>query len=312
MPRHSQSSVFQLSNGIHSLAVAPIAGGSVASWRLHQLPWSGAPFSTPLDIWRPGSLTSREAISMASMPLLPWCNRISQGGFKSGQGFHSLTPNLSGEVLPIHGDGFLQAWHVTHVNSNAMRLQLLSQCFHGNPHAYIAEQAIELVKDGMHHTLRLEHLGKHPLPYGIGQHPWFLNQTATRLQADVTGMWLCDSQVLPTVHTQVFEPDKDVRHSVSTSGSLIDNLYDGWNGQACIDYPAHHLKLSLKADLTVGGDNKPCYLMVYRPPHANIFCIEPVSHPVDAFNQPGQPGLHWLNQGESMCMQLTWRFMPMT
>lgn len=248
---------------------------------------------------------------MASMPLLPWCNRVSHGGFTSAQGFHSLTPNLSGEKFPIHGDGFLQAWHVNHVNATAVQLQLRSERFNGNPHDYQADQAIELVKDGMQHTLRLKHLGTHALPYGIGQHPWFSTQSAKRLQADVSGMWLCDSEVLPTTHTQVFEPDKDVRHAVSTTGSLIDNLYDGWNGKACVDYPSHQLRLSLKAELTVCGENKPCYLMVYRPANANIFCIEPVSHTVDAFNQPGQPGLHWLNQGESMCMQLTWRFVPM-
>jgi aldose 1-epimerase len=190
-------------------------------------------------------------------------------------------------------------------------MQLTSNRYLGNPHHYAATQIVELTPDGMLQTLQLTHLGQHPLPYGMGQHPWFVNTTATRVQADVTGIWLCDSQYLPTQHTSKFDADKDLNLSISTKGSLINNLYDGWSGHASIDYPLYGLKLLLHAELNVCGANKPCFLMVYRPENSEVFCLEPVSHTVDAFHQPEQAGLHWLSHNENMSLTLTWRFTPL-
>jgi aldose 1-epimerase len=50
-------------------------------------------------------------------------------------------------------------------------------------------------------------------------------------------------------------------------------------------------------------------LIVYSPSaEAPFLCLEPVSHPVDAHNLPGQPGLVRLEPGEglSASMVLAW------
>lgn len=291
-----------------SLVLAPAIGGSVVSWKLHQLPGSLSALSEPLNIWRAGQSNSIDAISMASMPLLPWCNRISQGGIPSAQGFYPLTPNLHGEIFPIHGDGFLQAWTLIDRHATQATLRLVSDKFLGNPQHYEAHQVFELTDQGMVQTLALKHLGKNTMAYGLGQHPWFLNDSATHVKAEVSGMWLCDPQYLPTTHTQILDPDKSLHSGMSTKGRLINNLYDGWSGSATLNYPSHGLQLTLHAEFRVCDTPKPCYLMVYRPENSAVFCLESVSHTVDAFHQQGQPGLHWLQTGESMSLKLTWRF----
>jgi aldose 1-epimerase len=50
-------------------------------------------------------------------------------------------------------------------------------------------------------------------------------------------------------------------------------------------------------------------LILYSPSaQAPFLCLEPVSHPVDAHNLPGQPGLVRLAQGESLSafLALSW------
>ena len=50
-------------------------------------------------------------------------------------------------------------------------------------------------------------------------------------------------------------------------------------------------------------------LILFSPDGAaDFFCAEPVSHPVDAHNLPGQPGLAVLEPGQTMTvrMRLEW------
>ena len=49
-------------------------------------------------------------------------------------------------------------------------------------------------------------------------------------------------------------------------------------------------------------------LLLYRPPDQAFFCLEPVTHPIDAFHLPDRPGLRVLRTGESLAMQVQWRF----
>ena len=42
------------------------------------------------------------------------------------------------------------------------------------------------------------------------------------------------------------------------------------------------------------------YLMLFQMPNEPFICLEPQSHPVDAHNMEGQPGLVLLGKGENM------------
>ena len=87
-------------------------------------------------------------------------------------------------------------------------------------------------------------------------------------------------------------------------GQPIDNAFTGWSGTARIEWPDAGWALNLhQADIPTDA----C-LLVFRPESGPSFCVEPVTHPVDAIHLPGQPGLRWLEPGASMTLDLRWAF----
>jgi aldose 1-epimerase len=155
----------------------------------------------------------------------------------------------------------------------------------------------------------VQHLGTAPLPYGLGVHPWFPRTPRTRITASVQGVWLSGADPLPTGHTADFPPGWNLGEGADANGSLIDNGYTGWGGTACISWPERNLQLTLAMPnfAREGGAAEHCCL-IYRPPVGPAFCFEPITHPIDAFHLPGTPGLRTLAAGESMSLEMQWRF----
>jgi aldose 1-epimerase len=309
-PRHA---VHWLNDGQQRLGLIPSLGGSVAAWQLLCLP--GAPHSNPLehpttmpfDLWRPWS-GADDLYATASFPLLPWSNRVSQGGFEHAGQFHPLRPNRAGEPFPIHGEGWLQPWVVSTQNESTIDMRLQSHAFLGSPFHYEASQRYELKPDGIDQTLTVVHTGEQPLPYGVGQHPWLLRTSTTRMRAQVAGVWLAGPDGMPVEHARRFSDRWDLSKGVLATGSPIDNAFTGWSGLARVDWPdaGVHLTLSVVPSAAEGHDGH-C-LVVYRPREGPCFCMEPVTHPVDAIHLPGQPGLKTLQPGEALSLHLRWRF----
>ncbi|OIQ72801.1 aldose 1-epimerase [mine drainage metagenome] len=187
-------------------------------------------------------------------------------------------------------------------------MTLDSQSFDSNPYVYQALQRFVLIEGGMDQTLTVTHTGARPLPYGLGQHPFFLRSSGTRLTASVQGVWLSGKDPLPTAHTAEFPEGWDPRRSMDVNGTLIDNVYTGWSGEACISWPEHRLALTMRVpDIQIRGQHDGLCLL-YRPPVGPAFCFEPVTHPIDAFHMPGIAGLRVLCPGESLTLKLEWRF----
>jgi aldose 1-epimerase len=80
-------------------------------------------------------------------------------------------------------------------------------------------------------------------------------------------------------------------------GPLIDNCFTGWDGRSVIDYPDQQLRLMMTMENCSG------YSLMYRPPALPYFCLEPITHPIDAFHMPGRPGLVVLAQGQSLSLK---------
>jgi aldose 1-epimerase len=83
-------------------------------WAAGWLPGKWPPFDDqadtdqrPLHLWRPWVGVS-DCYTLACMPLVPWSNRVSGGGFEFNGVAYPLAPNCVGEPYPIHGDGWLQ------------------------------------------------------------------------------------------------------------------------------------------------------------------------------------------------------------
>lgn len=283
------------------LGLVPSLGGSVAAWQLERE-------ESLLDLWRPWDGHNPDLYSLASFAMLPWSNRISGGGFEHGGQFHPMAPNRTGEPYPIHGDGWLQPWALMQPDQGALVMTIESHRFDGNPYDYQAAQTFRLVAGGLDQTISVTHLGDSALPYGLGLHPWFLRSNQTTLRAAVQGVWLSGADPLPTVHTRDFPATWDLGRGLDVNGTLIDNAFTGWSGEACIDWPEHRLRLEMRVpDIHERGLDDG-YCLLYRPPLGPAFCFEPVTHPIDAFHVPGRPGLRVLRTGESLTLRVQWRF----
>ena len=288
------------------LGLVPTLGGGVAAW-VREAADGGA----PLDLWRPWDGVTPDRYRLASFAMVPWSNRIGGGGFAHDGAFHPMRPNRAGEPYPIHGDGWLQPWTLAQPDDDTMVMALASRRFDGNPHDYDAVQTFRLVEGGLDQRVEVTHRGADPLPYGLGLHPWFPRTAATRVRAPVRGVWRCGADPMPTGHTRELPEGWTLDAGMSAWGGLIDNGFTGWDGLAHVDWPEHRLRLRVAQRAPALGGGAVAtegFCLVYRPPEGPAFCFEPITHPIDAFHLPGRPGLRVLATGESMRLDVAWRF----
>jgi aldose 1-epimerase len=220
--------------------------------------------------------------------LVPWSNRISGTGFTFGGVFHSLTPNIADEPCPIHGDGWLASWRVSHNDGRRLRLEHEAHAL--GPYRYDATLDYTLETNAMTIRLTATNRATLVLPFGLGFHPWLPRTPGTRLQVDAESVWLEDARHLPVKRVPVKScPDWDFSSSRSLPAGWINNAFTGWNGRATIIWEDRGLTLDLEA-------RSPLSTFILYSPSADapFFCFEPVSHVVDAHNLSPGPEAHGL------------------
>ncbi|VFR55006.1 Aldose 1-epimerase [plant metagenome] len=129
-----QAPLLVLRDGLTRLALAPSLGGAIASWRR---------LRDGLPLLRGGGdaiASDASPRTLAQYPLVPWSNRIGQGGYPTPQGWQALAPNTSHDPYPIHGSAWQQAWEVVSHSERHAHLRLAC----ATPFAYVAEQHITL------------------------------------------------------------------------------------------------------------------------------------------------------------------------
>lgn len=273
--------IIELKDDLTHLTLAPSIGASLVNWSVRA---SGQPLlrhndQHALDTGLPGKL--------GGYPLVPWSNRIAEGGFDTPAGWLALAPNSPTDPLPIHGTAWQQPWHVISQAADEVVLQV--EC--ATPFAYRAEQRIRLRDGCLSIELRVTHLAEQAAWHGLGLHPYFPRRPGTRLQATATQVWLSDASKLPTGLTAVPQ-DWDFRQLKGLPEGLVDNGFCQWDGHCLIEQPELGYTLECQAS---GCD----YYLLYCPPGLGFFCIEPVTHPVNAHHLPGRPGLRLLEQGQT-------------
>lgn len=272
--------------------VAPQVGGGLA-----RLDWvAGGAASAllralPLDA--PGVPTPSQ---LACFPLLPWSNRMAPSGFAFEGRQYVPAPNRAGEPCPIHGDGWQQAWQVAHHTESVLTLTLVRP--DASPFSYEAELRYTLDGAALVVDLALRNTGALALPFGIGLHPWMPDPQGARLEARADGVWSSGPDKLPLTRGGIPEHWRfDGPAALPQDG--VDHVFDGWPGRACIAWPARGVALEIEADMD--------YFILYIPPGRDFFCFEPVDHPINAHNLPGQPGLTVLAPGATLRRRCTFR-----
>lgn len=259
-----------LRQGPLGVTLAPGIGGAIAGF------WSEAR-GTRLDFLRPSpgdALSRGNPGALSSFPLVPWSNRIRAGRFTFGGRPVALTPNLRGHA--IHGLGYRTSWAVTDRGPSEVLLEHRHAAGEW-PWTYRATQRIALTAAGLDVEMVLTNESQTAMPAGLGWHPYFPRTATTELHARVTGLWLTDAEILPTVCVPP-PPDRDPRLGLAVDRVALDNVFIGWDQAAVITWPERHarLRLAARGPLTT--------LVVYTPPGEAFFCAEPVSHITEAFN----------------------------
>lgn len=272
------------------LQVMPSLGGSVTAWD-----WKIDDQWSPL--FRPWDGRSGDRYTFACYPLVPWSNRITNGGFEQDGIFYPIRQNRHDEAYPIHGDGWLQPWNIAEHTEDRISLILESHCFNGNPYYYVSTETFTLLPHGLSIELTVTNLGDRALPYGLGIHPIFMRGERAQLQFKASGVWLADAESIPVAHTTNFPPTWNYNMPAPFKGELIDNCFTGWDGKSRIEYPDRGITITMTMADTDG------YVLMYRPPEKPYFALEPVTHPIDAFHMQGMPGLVLLAQGQKLGLQ---------
>ncbi len=273
--------LLELEDELTHLTLAPELGGSIVNWTVNS---SGQPLLRRSDTH---ALNTGLPGKLGCFPLVPWSNRISDGGFDRPHGWLALEPNSLTDPLPIHGSAWQQPWQLVSQTRDEVVLQLDST----TPFAYRARQRFHLSEGKLSIELHVTHLAEYAAWHGLGLHPYLPRTADTQLQAKAGKVWLCDAAKLPT-RLSSLPADWDFQHLKALPDTLVDNGFCQWDGHCLIQQPDLGYELECQAS---GSD----YYLLYCPVDLAFFCIEPVSHPVNAHHLPARPGLVLLEQGQS-------------
>jgi aldose 1-epimerase len=232
------------------------------------------------DILRPAAPGTSDPLKTACFPLVPYANRIADGRFDFDGRSVQLPRNFGDHPHSLHGVGWQSAWTVEWVDTATMTLHHT----HGGdarwPWSYRAEQRVALAPDRATIALRVTNLADQAAPVGLGLHPYFLRDAATRLTARSERLWLAGPTMLPTESAPA-DRLGDWGQGAGVDGeTLIDTVYEGWDGVALIEQAWGRVRIDARGVSA---------FHLYRPPGADFFCFEPVSHLPDAINRGGMP-----------------------
>lgn len=230
--------------------------------------------------------------------LVPFSNRISGGGFAYEGKQYSLAANLPSEAYPIHGDGFQRPWQTAAVTEDRAELRLGSGKI--GPFRHSASVSYHLTYGSLETRLAVTNTGDLALPFGLGLHPWFPRDGDTRLQFHATGQWPEGSDHLPASPVPVpFGTACPWEWFAPLPQGWINCGFSGWDGSAQI------VQGDAAMSLQIACEGLWTALLYSPSANADFFCFEPVSHPVDAHNLLGQPGLVRLVPGATLTISMT-------
>lgn len=289
------SDTLALGDGRWKLLVAPSLGGSLLACEHDGLPVL-QPVAQPVGASR---LSSR----CCHIPLIPFSNRIENGRFKFEGRSICLASNVDGSPHAMHGHGWQAEWQVTERDAASCALSFQHEPAPDWPWRYQAQQSIAVAGDALHLTLAVENLASTSMPCGLGFHPFLPAAGVARLRFEAAHVWDGNAGAFPRERVDIPAP-LDFRAGARVAGRPgTDHCFDGWPGRATIGYEAPARSVLLD------GCEATRFLIVYIPAGADYFCLEPVTHAVNAMNLPDatQSGLWTLEPRATREISMTIR-----
>ncbi|QRN55683.1 aldose 1-epimerase [Dyella caseinilytica] len=270
-----------MENPALSVQILPEAGGGVAGFD-----WHGRGEPIPL-MRRCEHLPDKHGVHidpnrLSCYPLVPWSNRITEGGFHVDGRWIALARNRDDEPWPIHGSGWQRAWQVQSHTASEARLSLQESS--ATAYCYTAILHYALHGDALQIDLTVTNTGATAMPFGLGLHPFFPRHGNTRLLAPASQVWTNDGQTPLPIERITVPPHWDFRSERALPDQGVDNAFQAWTGDALIHWPALQLGLQVMADVDA--------FVLYTPAGGDFFCFEPTDHPINAVHLPGGPMAH--------------------
>jgi len=258
-------------------------GGSVARFWGE---WRDGARNGRVDWLRPatdGGLAGCDPLSMASFPLLPFCNRIRNGRASFEGREIRFPPNNPAQLSPhpLHGIGWQRPWKVITAQQSHASLTLDVPATDAWPWHFSAQQQFTLDEQQLAVTMTLTNLDDAAMPAGIGHHPYFPHTAGTKLASAVGAMWKSDAEMMPTALETTPEMER-LREGVVLSELDLDNNFTGWERSAVIEWPGD--AQGPRRSVTLRAQAPLDYFVLYCPAGADHFCAEPVSQCTDWLN----------------------------
>jgi len=255
--------ILSLRAGRFAVDLAPSAGGSIIRFMR-----DGVDLLRPADA---AAIASGTGSNSSAYPLVPFSNRIANGHLAfDGREVH-LEANWPGVRHPMHGDGWSHTWEVVRSDVQSAEIAYAHDGRTGWPFRYRARQIYRLDESGLTVTMAIDNLESFAVPAGLGLHPFFVRDDDSQLRCRTQAVWRADAEGLPIERIAVprewnFSTPRPV------AGVVLDNCFDGWDGQATIIWPRRRLCVELTA-------SEPFrHVVIYAPADQAYFCVEPVSH----------------------------------
>ena len=276
-----------LAAGDAGAVLAPEAG-AILGWRVGRTPM--------LRPAGPEAVLGGRARGMGAYPLVPFSNRIGGGGFRFAGRDYRLARADAGFATPIHGVGWVRRWEVVAVAGDSAALRLRHPRTPADlalwPFPFTAGLAVRLAPARLDLALWVRNEADGPAPAGLGLHPYFPRPEGARLRFSAAGAWRADAARLPVAHGPV-PAEWDHAAGCAVGTVALDDVFTGWDGVAVLDLPPWRLRMAASAAFG--------HLVVFTPPGAGFFCVEPVTHMTDAANRGG---MAVLGPGETLAGEI--------
>lgn len=269
--------MIRIENAALSLQIRPEAGGGIAGFD-----WHGRGKPIPLMRTCVQQDSPIDPNRLSCYPLVPWSNRITDGGFDVDGHWIALALNRDEEPWPIHGSGWQRAWQVQAQSAREVRLALHESS--ATAYCYDASLLYALHDDALEVELTVTNTASLAMPFGLGLHPFFPRHGQVQLLAPASQVWLNDGHSPLPIERVAVPPEWDFRHQRALPEHGLDHAFQDWNGDAVIQWPALQLGLRVKANVDT--------FVLYTPDHDDFFCFEPVDHPINAVHLPGGAVAH--------------------
>ncbi len=262
------------------------------------------------DVFRPyDPATPLAPLNTASFPLTPYSNRIINGQLHFGGKALDVGPRTPGETHQLHGDGWHLPWRAEQAAENSVTLNLRTEKTAHTPYVYAARQTYRLDAQGLEIAMSVTNHAGRALPFGLGHHPYFPRNAATKLTAHLPQVW--HSRNIVPAGTAATPPQWDFSRGLTLGDDvfgppaqgvaghdLLDHCFTGWDGTARIEWPERDLAVTITADPVFA------YFVIYIPAEKPFFCVEPVTNINDGFNLQAKgvadTGTVVLQQGETL------------